>query len=72
MRKPDPVAGVVLVLFGLIFMYRTYSGFTEGYITGKYGSVYKRDESPIGYWFGMIVSLAAAIGFPIAGLMNFF
>mgnify|MGYP001555291801 CR=1 FL=1 len=72
MRNPDPFGGVVLMLAGLFFIYRTYSGFTEGYITGKYGAVYHRDDSPIGYWFGMLVSLAAAIGFPIAAIMNFF
>ena len=71
MRNPDPFGAIVLLIASAFFIYRTYSGFTEGYITGKYGAVYHRDDSPFMYWLGMLFSLLAAIGFPIAAVMHF-
>ena len=72
MQNNDPFSAIILLLAGAFFIYRTYSGFTEGYVTGKYGAVYHRDDSPFLYWLSMIFSLMAAIGFPIAGIMNLF
>ena len=72
MQNNDPFGAIILLIASVFFIYRTYTGFTDGYITGKYGTVYHRDDSPIGYWFGMLISLAAAIGFPVAAVMHFF